>query len=353
MRFGAPALLTGLLFLVALPGSGCPPRSPDHPDRRTGPPPRPRVRVGNVLRFERAGILRLIRKGKQAGVAALVPTALRAKGWQRAIDSQGNQFRVSPGGLIITDGEPHPDREPASTTNVAYYYTQAYALMAGQHRRQGLKMAAEVLDLPPRDMNVKIAQRSLCALFKRLGIQGSVREKLYRNLAGVAHLVSGGAQQTNHVHGFSVTVPLYWQVMAGSLPKLGKQTTVMVFALPGAKGARATIEANLVWTTRPLPASITLAVFARTRLLTTAGSQIRPSSWKPPAKLGPVVVYEVDPVKYRGRSLRSLQVFFTTPGAVHHLNLLTAPATESEAVVLEPLRTVSMIEMCVAAVRAW
>lgn len=325
-------LLAGLLAVGALPGSGCPRRQAGRAlERPTGPPPRPRIRFGKVLRLKRAGILRLIRGGKRAGVAALVPTALRAGGWQRAIDSQGNQFRVSPGGLIITDGEPHPDREPASTTNVAYYYTQSYALMAGRYRRQGLKMAAEVLDLPSRDTNVQIAQRSLCALFDHLGIKGPVRDKLYRNLAGVAHRVPGGARQTNHVHGFAVTVPLRWQVMAGSVPKLGKLTTVMVFALPGRRQDPAAVAANLVWATRTPPASTSLAVFARTRLLTTAGSRIRQGTWKPPAELPRAVVYEVDPVKYRGRSLRSLQIFFTSPGAVHHLNLLTAPSTDAAA----------------------
>jgi hypothetical protein len=281
--------------------------------------------VGSVLRLARAGVLKLVRQSRQSGVAALVPAPQRSGGWQRAIDSQGNQFRVSPQGLIVADGDPCPGRQPASVANVAYYYTQAYALMAAGYRRQGLQMAAELLVLPPQDSHVKLAQRSICALFGRLGIRGAVRDKLYRNLVGVAHRVDGGARLTNYVHGFAITTPLSWRVMAAAGGKLSPDATVMAFSLP--RGAARKIQANLLWTTRKLPAATSLAVFARTRLLTTAGSRIRTLRWTTPARLGPTVAYEVQPVKYQGRRLRSWQLFFARQGRIHHLNLLLGPAT--------------------------
>lgn len=311
--------------ILALLMAACQPHSGTQPPHRRGATPPPRVRVGSVLRLARAGVLKLVQKGRQAGVAALVPVHERSGGWQRAIDSQGNQFRVSPGGLIVADGEPRPGRQPASVANVAYYYTQAFALMAASYRRQGLQMAAEVLDLPPGDPHVKRAQRSICALFGRLGIRGAVRAKLYRNLVGVAHRVTAGARLTNHVHGFAITAPLSWRVMAATGGKLSPDATIMAFSLP--RGSARKIQANLLWTTRPKPAATSLALFARKRLLTTAGSRIRTLRWTAPARLGATMAYEVHPVKYRGRRLRSLQLFFAQQGRIHHLNLLLGPAT--------------------------
>ena len=148
MRARRTTYLLCLTLLLSVAGSGCPAKpSPEHPHgHRPGGPDGPRIRVGKVLRLARAGTLKLVRQGKVRGVAARVPQRFRKGSWQRAIDSQGNQFRVSPAGLLVTDGEPRPGREPASVANVAYYYTQAYSLMAARYRRQGLVMAAEVLD---------------------------------------------------------------------------------------------------------------------------------------------------------------------------------------------------------------
>lgn len=314
--------------ILALLTAACqPPSGPQPPHRRGAAPPPPRVRVGRVLRLARAGVLKLVRQGRQGrhGVAALVPADKRSGGWQRAIDSQGNQFRVSPQGLIVADGEVHSGRQPASVANVAYYYSQAYALMAARHRRQGLQMAAEVLDLPPGDPHVNRAQQSLCAFFARLGIRGTARTNLYRNLVGVAHRVSAGARLTNYIHGFAITAPLSWRVMAATGGKLSRDATIMAFALP--RGPDRKIQANLLWTTHRKPAATSLRLFARTRLLTTAGSRIRSLRWTAPARLGATVAYEVNPVKYRGRRLRSVQLFFARQGRIHHLNLLLGPAT--------------------------
>lgn len=310
------------LALAMLLTAACPPRSdPNGPPRR-GATLEPRVHVGAVLRLERAGGLTLVR-GK--GVAALVGAKHRASGWQRAIDTQGNQFRVSPQGLIVADGEPRKGRQPATVANVAYYYTQAYALMAAGFRRQGLKMAAEILDLPAADAHVKLAQWSICTLFKRLGIRGAIRQKLYRNLVGVAHGTAAGARLINHVHGFAVTAPLSWRIMAAAGGKLSPDATIMAFSLP--QGPKKKIQANLLWTTRAAPKTTSLATFARTRLLTTAGSRVRSLGLAAPMALGPTLAYAVDPVKYRGRRLRSVQVFFAQQGKVHHLNLLLGPDT--------------------------
>jgi len=311
--------------ILALASAACQPRPGPQPNRRGAAGPPPRVRVGSVLRLTRAGVLKVIRQGRQSGLAALVPADKRSGGWQRAIDTQGNQFRVSPQGLIVADGEPHAGRQPTSVANVAYYYTQAYALMAAGYRRQGLQMAAEVLDLPPGDPHVDRAQRSICALFGRLGIRGVVRANLYRNLVGVAHRVAAGARLTNYVHGFVITAPLTWQIMAATGGKLSPDATIMAFSLP--RGPARKIQANLLWTTRKKPAVTSLAVFARTRLVTTAGSRIRALRWVAPARLGATMAYEVHPLKYRGRRLRSLQVFFAHQGRIHHLNLLFGPAT--------------------------
>ncbi len=300
------------------------------PDRR-GAISAPRVRVGSVLRLDRAGIFKLVRQGSKTGIAAVVPARNRSGGWQHAIDSQSNQFRVSPKGLIVADGTPRSGRQPASVANVAYYFTQAYALMAKGYRRQGLQMAAEVLVLPPTDPQVKRAQRTLCALFGRLSIRGAVRTKLYRNLVAVAHRVQAGARLTNYVHGFAITAPLSWQVMAATGGKLRHDATIMAFSLPrgqAQKGQKAQkIQANLLWTTRKQPAATSLALFARKQLLTTAGSRVRTLQWTGPARLGTTVAYEVYPVKYRGRRLRSLQLFFAIGGRIHHLNLLLGAAT--------------------------
>jgi hypothetical protein len=334
MRSRRTTHLLCLALLAVLATTGCPANPP--PER---PRPRrgegltgPRVRVGSVLRLARAGVLELVQHGKVRGVAARVAKQYRSGGWQRAIDSQGNQFRVSPAGLLITDGEPHPGRQPASVANVAYYYTQAYSLMAARYRRQGMVMAAEVLDLPDADPSVKVAQRSLCALFAKIGIVGKFRTALYRNLVGVAHLVKGGAHLQNHVHGFAVVVPLSWQVLANSSPRMGKHATAMAFAFRAGKTkTRAKRSAaNLLWVTRPVGAGTSLQTAARMRLSTTAGSSIRASRWKAPAGLGKVVAYEVSPVKYKGRRLHSLQLFFTRGGRLHQLNLLTSPKADQE-----------------------
>jgi hypothetical protein len=305
--------------------AACQPSSGTHsPDRRTTGPA-PRVRVGSVLRLARAGVLQLVRQGNKTGIAAMVPADKRSGGWQRAIDSQSNQFRVSPAGLIVTDGEPRTGRQPASVANVAYYFTQAYALMAKSYRRQGLQMAAEVLVLPPADPQVKQAQRALCGLFSRLSIRGAVRQKLYRNLVAVAHRVPAGARLTNYVHSFAVTAPLSWRVMAATGGKLRHDTTIMAFSLP--QGQDRKIQANLLWTTRKMTAATRLVLFARKQLLTTAGSRVRTLQWNGPALLGPTVAYEVYPVKYKGRRLRSIQIFFAHQRRIHHLNLLLGPST--------------------------
>jgi hypothetical protein len=296
------------------------------PRRNPAAPPPPRVYVGTVLRLERAGVLLRVRSG---GVAALVPAARRARGWQRAVDSQGNQFRVSPRGLIVADGEPRPGRQPASVANVAYYYARAYALMAAGYRRQGLVMAAEVLDLPAADPHVRLAQQSICALFGRLGIRDAVRDKLYRNLVGVAHRVPAGARLTNHVHGFAVTAPLSWQVLAAAGGSLGPGGTILAFSLP--QGPKQKIQANLLWTTHAPPRGTRLAIFARTHLLATAGSRIRTQHLPTPALLGPTLAFAVHPVKYRGRHLRSLQLFFAHAARIHHVNLLLGPDTPEAA----------------------
>jgi len=284
--------------------------------------------VGKVLRLNRAGLLKLVRQGNKSGLAALVPVANRSGGWQHAIDSQGNQFRVSPGGMIVADGTPRPGRQPASVANVAYYFAQAYALMAAKFRRQGLKIAVEILDLPPGDPHVKRAQGALCKLFARLGIRGVVRKKLYRNLVGVAHRVHAGARLTNYVHGFAITAPLSWQVMAATGGQLSPDETIMAFSLP--RGSEKKIQANLLWTTRTwskTSRTASLALYARTRLLTTAGSRIKSQKLATPARLGATLAYTVEPVKVRGKRLRSLQLFFAHQARVHHLNLLLGPDT--------------------------
>ncbi len=313
-------------FILALLMACHPKTDPNGPRRQGAAPPPPRVRVGKFLRLQQAGVLVAVPK---QGVAALIQPKHRAKGWQRAIDSQGNQFRVSPQGLIVADGAPRPGRQPASVTNVAYYYTQAYALMAKGYRRQGMQMAAEILDLPAATSHVKLAQFSLCTLFKRIGIRGAIREKLYRNLVGVAHRVKTGAQLTNYVHGFAITAPLSWRIMAAAGGKLSPDATIMAFSLP--RGPKKKIQANLLWTTRQNPKATTLALFARTRLLTTAGSRIKSLKLPAPAALGTVLAYSVDPVKYRGRKLRSVQLFFAKAGKIHHLNLLLGPGTPEAA----------------------
>jgi len=319
--------ISGLVLATA----ACQPRTGTKPPNQRGPATAPRVRVGSVLRLARAGMLTLVRQGSKTGVAATVPAGKRSGGWQRAIDSQSNQFRVSPKGLIVADGTPRPGRQPASTANVAYYFAQAYALMAAGYRRQGLQMAAEVLVLPPTDPHVKRAQKTLCALFGRLGIRGTVRKKLYRNLVAVAHRVDAGARLTNYVHGFAITAPISWQVMAAAGGKLSPDATIMAFSLP--RGPNLKTQANLLWTTRLAPAAkagsaaTSLALFARTRLLTTAGSRVRTLQWTAPAHLGPTVAYEVHPVKYQGLRLRSVQIFFAHHRRFHHLNLLLGTAT--------------------------
>lgn len=315
------------LVLLTWMTTACPPRTdPKGPRSRGATLPPPRVHVGAVLRLQRAGVLTLVR-GK--GVAALVDAKHRASGWQRALDNQGNQFRVSPRGLIVADGEPRKGRQPASVANVAYYYTQAYALMAAGYRRQGLKMAAEILDLPATDAHVKLAQWSICSLFKRLGIRGVIRQKLYRNLVGVAHRTAAGARLVNHVHGFAVTAPLSWRILAAAGGKLSPDATIMAFSLP--PGPNQNIQANLLWTTHAAPRTTSLATFARTRLLTTAGSRVRSLKLATPKALGPTLAYTVDPVKYRGRRLRSVQLFFAQHRKVHHLNLLLGPDTPQAA----------------------
>ena len=206
-------------------------------------------------------------------------------------------------------------------------------------------MATEILDLPGDDASVKLAQRSLCALLSKLGITGDIRKRLYHNLVGVAHRVAAGARVTNHVHGFAITVPLPWRALAGSAPKLGHDTTIMVFAVPpppppgtetsASTSASTAAQANLLWSTRRLKPGTDLARHARMHLLTTAGSRIRTSAFKPPsAAVGTAIAYEVDPVKHKGRHLTSLQLFFTTHDRVgvgvrvHHLNLLVAKAAQ-------------------------
>ncbi len=106
---------------LALLLTACQPPNGSQAPRRRGATPAPRVRVGSVLRLARAGVLKLIRQGNRTGMAALVPPDKRSGGWQHAIDSQGNQFRVSPQGIIVAYGEPRPGRQPASVANVAYY----------------------------------------------------------------------------------------------------------------------------------------------------------------------------------------------------------------------------------------
>lgn len=335
---------------LALLLTACQPPNGSQAPRRRGATPAPRVRVGSVLRLARAGVLKLIRQGNRTGMAALVPPDKRSGGWQHAIDSQGNQFRVSPQGIIVAYGEPRPGRQPASVANVAYYFTQALALMAAKYRRQGMQMAVEVLDLPQTDPQVKRAQRTLCSLFARLGIRGNIRKKLYRNLVGVAHRVPAGARLTNYVHGFAITAPLSWQVMAATGGKLNPDETIMAFSLP--RGPQKKIQANLLWTTRKKQKATGLALYARTRLLTTAGSRIRSVKLPAPSELGTTLSFLVDPVKYRGRKLRSVQIFFTQQDKIHHLNLLlgattpTGPPRKSVTQLLTTFRAVTPPNPC-------
>ncbi len=279
------------------------------------------MRVGGILRLARAGVLqRRAQKGGSSALVAVVPMARGARGWQRAVDTQGNQYRIAPGGGLVPGGEPRPEREPASVANVAYYYAQALALMAARYRRQGLLMAAEVLDLPAADPSVRRAQRAFCHLFSRLGIVGAVRQKLYRNLVGVAHRVPAGVRVENHVHRFGVTVPVGWRLLAGSLPKLGPEATVLVLAVPSSSAGGA--RANVLWTTTRAPKTGTLAKWATKAWLRTPGAAITPADPLRPPGVTAVLTRSIGPVTYRGRALQSEQTIFLERGRLHRVTLL-------------------------------
>jgi hypothetical protein len=331
---GLPVLL-GLSSLLGLSGCGSaepPPRTVAR-IQRSRPRPRPRVRVGGILRLARAGVVDRVKNEKgETVLTAHVPAARDARTWQRAVDTQGNQFRVAPGGRIVPDGEPHPERQPASVANVAYYFAQAYALMAARYRRPGLRMAAEVLDLPNRDPSVRRAQRHFCRLFAKLGIVDEVRRKLYANLVGVAHRVARGSRVINHAHGFGVTTPVAWRMMAGRLSKVGPEATALVLAIPSSS-PEAGAKANLMWTTTPAPADAkrssaaraeALSRFRKQQMLSTPGAQRqRIQGLRPPGvAAAQAEAWSIGPVTYRGRALQSLQLFFTERELLHHVTLL-------------------------------
>lgn len=353
MRLVIPVSLALLLGGLPACGPTTDPK-PRHPSRvrPSGPPPRPRIRVGGILRLARAGLVEPHRGPRgQRGVLARVPLARNVRSWQRAIDTQGNQFRVAPGGRIVTDGEPHPERQPASVANVAYYFAQSLALMAARYRRQGLLMAAEILDLPARDPSVQRAQRFVCRLLGRLGIRGKVRDKLYRNLVGIGHLEDTRVRVTNHIHRFDIAVPLAWRLLAGSLPKLGAQATVLVLAVPSsASGGGA--RANLLWTTTRARGVTSLAASAAKRWLTTRNSKRRAVSRLAPPGVSGALTFAIGPVTYQKRSLHSVQTVFLERGRLHHLTLLVPRARDGVALartladVLRSFRRVSRKHPC-------
>jgi len=301
------------------------------------------------LRLARAGVVDRVKNEKgETVLTAYVSAAREARTWQRAVDTQGNQFRVAPGGRIVPDGEPHPERQPASVANVAYYFAQAYALMAARYRRPGLRMAAEVLALPDRDPSVRRAQRHFCRLFAKLGIVGEVRRKLYANLVGVAHRVGQGTRVINHAHGFGVTTPVAWRMMAGRLSKVGPEATALVLALPSSS-PEAGAKANLMWTTTPAPAdankspaalAAALAGFRKQQRLSTAGARRQRIQGLRPAGVpaAHAEAWSIGPVTYQGRALQSLQLFFAERGLLHHVTLLW-PADAPSAPLRRALET--------------
>lgn len=324
----SPAARRLLGLLAALAAVGCAPRTPPPARvaaRGTAEDLGPRVRVGKILRLARAGIIEEQRlPSGETAVVALVPAARRATSWQRGLDTQGNQFRVAPGGRLVPDGEPNPDREPASEANVAFYYAQALGLLEARRRREGLVMAAEVLDLPPGDPVVATAQRHLCSLFGRLAIQGEVRARLYKGLVAISHRAGAGVEVRNHAHGFALRMELGWRLLAGAVPNQGPDTTALVIALPSASGGEgeARDRVNLLWTTSQAPATGRFADWAKARRLATAGSQVTPVPLAAPSGARASEALLVEPLEYQGRSLSSLQLFFTERGLLHHVALL-------------------------------
>ncbi|MDX9999984.1 MAG: hypothetical protein RBU30_01680 [Polyangia bacterium] len=347
-RLSTSWLLLGLLSTQP----GCPgpvPPATKSPGGLSGPAGR--VRVGQILRLARAGVLeeQRLASGERV-VVAMVPSARSATSWQRALDTQGNQFRVAPGGRIVADGEPSADREPASVANVAYYFAQALAMLEARHRREGLVMAGEILDLPARDREVQMAQRHLCSLYARLKIRGEVRRRLYQSLVAVTHRKGEMVEVRNHAHRFTLTMPLPWRLMAGPVESLGPESAAMVISLPGDGKGDQGARTNILWTTSKAPDAGEVGSWASARLLATAGSKTSKVALSLRPGGGEALAFRVEPLEYQGRSISSLQVFFQERGLLHHLALL---ATDGPGVAAGQVGFSNLIESFRPGIGPW
>ncbi|GEM_PF-3331756 len=87
---------------------------------------------------------------------------------KKMVDSQGNVYAVDEENTMYTDGIPHPDRQPASVINLAYYFNQSLMLEVNGHLKEALEMYREILLLPEGEGSVANAKMGIRLRIGRL-----------------------------------------------------------------------------------------------------------------------------------------------------------------------------------------